>query len=239
MELYNHRWRKFFFTLIELLVVLAIIALLASMLLPALNKAREKASSITCISNMKQCGNATGMYFNDYNGFIPFGKYEGAEASWNGYCDIHSPAWYVHLAPYLNINVPNNSSYRLGYAPDFDIGYSVLSCPSEKKFHDEVLSLIGFAPNIRTGNQPPLNGELRKGKINNIPKSSSKIWLKDTLASAPFHFNPFQNDIKIVSRHSLGDNCLMFDLHVSFLKTTVIIQEKDTAGSYFDPFNKL
>ena len=73
------------FTLIELLIVIAIIAILASMLLPALNQAREKAKSTTCINNQKQCASANLVYANDFNDLILFrSSNNGSHDSWGG-----------------------------------------------------------------------------------------------------------------------------------------------------------
>ena len=120
-----------FFTLIELLVVIAIIAILAAMLMPALQQARERGRSASCTSNLKQIGSALHMYGEDNK---DFGCY--------GYNTVWSTSFATHLYPYLGA-MPDLSKYNTSSNP---FKSPIYNCPSGKNatLHMKFYTTYGF-----------------------------------------------------------------------------------------------
>jgi len=115
------------FTLIELLVVVAIIALMVSVLLPAVNTARKQANTSYCLSNLKELGLATMYYAGDYGDYLPTGGVPGGTSH-----GIMWDTWEIpeRLEPFLS---------RAGPKVQKNSG-SVWRCPSDKKFYGRSFS---------------------------------------------------------------------------------------------------
>ena len=115
------------FTLIELLIVIAIIAILAGMLLPALNAAREKARAIKCASNLKQYGMAIAMYAHTYQDYLLIQNPVNHRTGTIGY--IYQWGGYIQteLMPKMR-------------EADWKAGKSINSCPSRNKNYGAVLT---------------------------------------------------------------------------------------------------
>ena len=126
MRLSDGQARKKAFTLVELLVVVAIIAILISILLPALNKARAVANMIACQSNLRQIGMAMMNYAMDNKQVLPEKSHDGSSPNSPDYVTI----WQGGVIPNANDSMANvGLLLTKGYLGSFTFVYNNLGNP--------------------------------------------------------------------------------------------------------------
>jgi len=228
------------FTLVELLVVIGIIALLISILLPALNKARAQARTVACQSNMRQLGITLTAYALQHKGrTLPVWPWSWHPALSQNY------VWDVGYQEFLYPWIKNKDVYRCPDRPD----RSWVTRPRA-----DVSTEGGFATDYaynETGwSGSPFEGYLCDGRpIAKIRRSSEKVWLAEASNLAPerngwqvsysvdgfdgpnprpdqrltwknFYNAPgcqFHSAVE-KERHGKGNNCLFFDGHVELVR---------------------
>lgn len=222
------------FTLVELLVVIGIIAVLISVLLPSLNRARAAANAIQCSSNMRQIGAAFEMYANESKGWIPLAT-NNTDATYDSL-----------LAKYAG-NKVSVTDLGLASVKSVVTGPNLFVCPSDefprynncasRSYSRILFSSTGTSTQASPAVDPPYQDYTKPFKKAGIRRGPEKVLLIEYQTSinlrgnnwasfidgylwryAEFAFGPGYQSTYIGKYHRGGSNFLYFDSHVSFVR---------------------
>jgi prepilin-type N-terminal cleavage/methylation domain-containing protein/prepilin-type processing-associated H-X9-DG protein len=238
------RNRRNAFTLVELLVVIGIIALLISILLPALNSARAAANKVACASNLRQIGHAFVMYTQAYNGVMPGTNPTHPNAAiGDGYSYAPDYAWMLLTEQYFGEykGVAGTAAARIFRCPDDD----VLRRPYEPAHWYDARTYYA-----NRGHYPRLNGWINPAakktiKISQIRNTSDFIVLFERYDQAAvigflgWSFYDWGN--RSITRHDKNNvassNILFADGHVAFVNGSELYNNQNMwsrSGNFTD-----
>ncbi|HZZ44320.1 MAG TPA: prepilin-type N-terminal cleavage/methylation domain-containing protein [Tepidisphaeraceae bacterium] len=214
------------FTLVELLVVIGIIALLISILLPALQSARKQANTVKCLSALRQIGNAFEMYANEYKGYWPSARDRVQTAQLST-----QHAWTDLIAKYTT-SIPLSGGYQ-------DVAKlrrsSVLwGCPEYSISDDYDASLAsGSATNVYTGYAMQYYGD---ADTYFIYGSTANLGSSAGTSPPPVYTRSGYVKATIYKKHSGSQHGLIADSQIDLLQISNVAWTTSTMFWPFDTF---
>ncbi len=206
------------FTLIELLVVIAIIAILAAILFPVFGQAREKARSVSCLSNLKQLGLASVMYAQDYDDmYLPHCLRNLADFS-----QTPTAYWFELAAPYVKSDqvfvCPSHRGAAGGHGYIGSYGYvcdGFTLDPSNANYTGLPFGGLGSLAQISYPSEMIMLGESEKATCRVCP-----LYHDHAMPAAPPVW-PVQQ------RHHGGSNYTCYDGHAKWMKYDQTLKPRD------------
>lgn len=207
------------FTLIELLVAIALIAILAALLLPALHRARTKAKSAFCLSNLRQWGVATHLYAVECNDFLP------PEGAPNPSDSSTNSGWYIQLPQVMGLPRYHQMPWRTNATIEPE--RSVWICPENTR-RSNGNNLFHYCLNEYVNGTGVENRPVRLGMIS---RPESLVWLFDS-KNLPAVGTP---NFVHTNLHGRGAHFLFLDGHVRRFRSDAYWNFEENKGRTDNP----
>ena len=191
--------QRYCFTLIELLVVIAIIAILAAMLMPALQKARERGQTINCASNLKTLGNVMNQYAGDYKEWYPQ-VFNGKDSLYNA----DGTSWDALVTPYII-----GTKYPGTTKKWFRSGLGIFRCPGGPE-HATYISR-GYAMNGYVGGYTGEPGKKTTFPLNFNAKTNGKGNYGGQMLVVDWSESGTAKNLQYGRKGNLGDSTVTID----------------------------
>jgi prepilin-type N-terminal cleavage/methylation domain-containing protein/prepilin-type processing-associated H-X9-DG protein len=156
------------FTLLELLVAISVLAIVASLLLPALSRAKDRGRAVFCLNNLRQWGLATQLYALDHDDFLP------PEGTPNPGENTTNSGWYIQLPRQLGLPRYHDLPWRTNAA--IAPGWSVWICPANPR-RSNGRNLFHYCLNAHLNGTGDDNRPVRLGSLSG---HSQLVWLFDS-----------------------------------------------------------